>query len=168
MVWAPECGLDGEAYDLEPSSFFAHVIPGETDSAGEMLEIRVQQGSDLDNKSDGLWILVRDAKLVKEERLGVPITLDGTESALVRMNLYLNETCEPSRTETPVNYEARAGTITFRNLYAPSVSEREVEIAASFRDVELVDPAAPAARRAILSGDFRFLYNRGRPAQRFP
>ncbi len=34
--------------------------------------------------------------------------------------------------------------------------------------VERVDPSDPDVRFATLSGRFEFLFNRGRPAQRFP
>ena len=41
------------------------------------------------------------------------------------------------------------------------------ETAAVFTNVELVDQQDPLERRAVLDGDFRFLFERGRPPQLF-
>lgn len=160
-VTAPGCELDMASYDMEPTFFGA-------DAVEEMLEIRIQRGSDLETFSDGLTILVTDAGRVRADLLGVPIELTGEADALVQMNVYLNGTCKPERSELPVNYEAVNGSIVFENIYAPELTEDDVETEANFDDVLFVDPANPEERNAVLSGYFRFLHNRGRPAQRFP
>lgn len=160
-VNAPSCELDMADYDLDPTFFGA-------DPVEELLEIRIQRGSDLEAYSDGLGILVRDAKRVRAELIGIPIELTGEADALVQMSFYLNETCPPDRRTGPVHYEAVAGLIVFENIYAPTLTEDDVETAARFNDVSFVDPESPDERHARLSGRFRFLYTRGRPAQRFP
>lgn len=160
-VTAPSCGLEMAGYDLEPTFFGA-------DPVEELLEIRIQRGSDLETYSDGLGVLVRDAKQVRSEWIGIPIELTGDSEALVQMNFYLDETCPPDRRTGPVNYEAVAGFIVFENIYAPTLTEDDVETAARFDDVSFVDPERPEERHARLSGRFRFLHTRGRPAQRFP
>jgi hypothetical protein len=163
QVSAPECGLEGEPFDLAPSFFAA-------DPVEEILEIRVQRGSDFEDTSDGLLITVRDANQVKE-RLGEPLAIGAAGSnALVELSLYLNATCT-DRFEAPPVFVGRAGTITFSSIYAPQVSESEVETAATFTNVQFDDGRDPGGRdmrNATLSGEFRFLFNRGRPIQRFP
>lgn len=160
-VTAPECGgLDGSEYSLKPSFFAGASVEGQ-------LEIRIQRGSDLEDKSDGLVVLIKDADMVKRDLLGTPIEL--TEDGLVQMSLYLNDSCPPSISRGPVNFRSVAGSITFQNIYAPNVDSGDVETAARFENVLLVEDADNvAAGQAFLSGHFRFLYNRGRPAQRFP
>jgi len=161
IVNAPSCDLSAASYDLEPTFFGAQPVL-------DHLEIRVQRGSDLDIRSDGILILVQDPDEIRESLLGAPITLGSEFDSAVRMSLYLGETCPVERSENPVNYEAESGTIVFDNMYAPSVDEEDVEIAARFTDARLVDRSDPDTRNATLNGEFRFLYTRGRPAQRYP
>ena len=158
---APGCELEMADYSMDPTFFGADPIEG-------MIEMRIQHGSDLETFSDGLTILVTDASRVRADLLGVPIELTGEADALVQMNVYLNGTCPPERGDLPVNYQAVSGNIVFQNIYAPELTEDDVETAARFDDVLFVDPANPEMRNAVLSGHFRFLHNRGRPAQRFP
>jgi len=158
-VTALSCGLDGADYDLQPTFFGSSPVE-------EQLEIRVQRGSDLEGKSDGIAILVADAALVRGELLGTQLPFE--EGGMVRMNVYLNGSCPVDRRHGPVNYEAVSGSILFDNIYAPLLTEDDNEVAARFEDVLLVDPVAAETRNALLSGHFRFLHNRGRPAQRFP
>lgn len=160
-VNAPSCDLNMADYSLDPTFFGA-------DPVEDMLEIRIQRGSDLETFSDGLTVLVLDAKTVRADLIGVPIELTGEADALVQMNVFLNDTCPTGRGDAPVNYEAVNGSIVFQNIYAPELTEDDVETAARFDDVLFVDPDDPEVRNAVLSGEFRFLHNRGRPAQRFP
>jgi hypothetical protein len=162
IVNAPDCEMNNAAYDLQPTFF------GGDDAVDDQLELRVQRGSDLENKSDGLLIHIFDPAAIRLERLGQPIALTGEASSPVHMGLYLNESCPITRTSVPANYAAVSGTITFLNLYAPTVDEDDVETVAHFSAVRLIDRSAPDVRWAELSGSFRFLFNRGRPAQRFP
>lgn len=166
-VWAPSCGLEGADYALDPSFFAADP---RVDGA-DLLQIRVQRGSDHADVSDGLIVDVTGASAV-HDMLGTPIGLGEGPDGLVSMTLYLNATC-PFRVgdpdEIPVAYVSTEGTITFESIYAPDAEESTgKEIAATFADVLLVDPSAPEERRATLEGDFRFIFSRGRPAQPFP
>lgn len=147
-------------YDLSPTVFFAQATE-------QLLRIRVQRGGDLEVKSDGIAILVEDASLVKEEHLGEALSLvPGTEPR-IDMSVYLNESCEPGRDQTPVVLGAVSGTIRFDKIYAPQVKKDEVEISVTIENARFEDPRN-ADRWAELSGDFDFLYVRGSPAQRFP
>ena len=160
-VNAPECGLTMSPFELD-LTFFG------SDTVEEQLEIRLQLGSDFEVFSDGLSILVRDAALVRGELIGVPIELTGDEEDLVQMVFYLNDTCPPGRRDPPVAYQAAAGFIVFQNIYAPELTDDDVENAARFTDVLFVDPSEPDVRNALVTAEFRFLHTRGRPAQRFP
>ncbi|MCS6800185.1 MAG: hypothetical protein NZ898_16965 [Myxococcota bacterium] len=159
-VTAPACGLRDRAYDLHPDFFGAAHVLGR-------LSIRIQRGSDFEDKSDGLVLLVDDVARVHAQALGRPMSLDDPRTP-VRMSLYLNETCHPSRGRTPVGMVAVGGTIEFGGIYLPGGGDEELETAGRFDAVRLVDPAAPESTHAELSGHFRFPYRRGRPAQRFP
>lgn len=167
QVWAPTCGLDGADYDLDPSFFSADPLADDAD----LLEIRVQRGSDRPEVSDGLLVHVNEASTV-HEMLGTPIDLSDTgPGALAQMTLYLNDTCpfeigDPS--QPPIAYVSAGGTLTFTAIFAPEVDDSGKAITATFEDVLLVDAADPAERRAVLSGDFDFIFSRGRPAQPFP
>lgn len=162
LVSAPPCELEGSSYSLDPTFFAA----GE--AAEGALEIRVQRGSDLESFSDGIALLVLDPEDIQRNRLGEAIPIRPVFDNPVRMSFYLNETCAIGRDETPVNYEAVDGDIVFSRIYAPTVGGDDVETAAEFRGVLFQDPRSPIERSAVLSGNFRFLFSRGRPAQRFP
>lgn len=167
QVWAPTCGLMGDAYDLHPTFFGADApAPG-----SDLLSIRVQRGSDLLGNSDGILVTVNGASKVYS-MLGTPITLSDASDALVGMSLYLNETCPPvigDPAHPPINYVARGGTITFTSIYAPDASGSGKETAATFDNVTFfANPNMPGNQHAVLSGYFRFIFSRGRPAQPFP
>ncbi len=148
------------SYDLGPTAFFAQAVE-------QLLRIRVQRGSDLEVKSDGIAVLVTDATLVKREFLGQSIDVSSPSGPRVDVSVFLNETCPPGRDRTPVALSAVSGTVRFEQLYAPKVNKEEVEIDAYLEDMRFEDPRNPA-RWAELSGHFNFLYVRGSPAQRFP
>jgi hypothetical protein len=163
IVSAPECEIDGE-YDLEPDFFVAEAIDHAT-------EIRIQRGSDWEVYSDGMIIFVYDATEAAAMP-GATLQIGPREegSQLVDITFYLNETCRvmARRDDTPVALRATGGTITFDKIYAPLADERVVETDAVLTDVTFLDEYSPSPRTATLSGTFTFLYNRGRPAQRFP
>lgn len=153
------CEVQGR-YDLSPTAFFAQATE-------QLLRIRVQRGSDLEVKSDGLAVLVEDATLVKRMYLGRTIDVAPDSKPRVDLSLFLNESCPPGRDATPVVLSAVSGSIRFDEIYAPQVNEDEVQIKAELEGVRFEDPRN-AERWAELSGDFDFLYVRGSPAQRFP
>ena len=160
QVWAPECDLDGEPFELNPT-FFAMQPSGSV----EIIDIVVQRGSDLKSFSDGLSIFIREPEMLKETMLGSEIDLQMLDGP-VQMTLYLNATC-PGFPIIPVVYAAVSGTIRFDSLYVPWLENDTRETSATFTEVELVDHQDPDERRAVLSGDFRFLFERGMPPQLF-
>ena len=160
QVWAPECGLNGEPFDLNPT-FFAM----QPSRSVEIIDIVVQRGSELKSYSDGISVFIREPELVKESMLGMEIEL-GDLGAPVEMTLYRNATC-PGIARIPVVYGAVSVTIRFEELYVPWIGNDTKETDAVFTDVELVDRQDPDERRAVLNGDFRFLFERGMPPQLF-
>lgn len=159
-VWAPDCGLEGEVFDLQPD-FFAM----QPSASVEIIDILVQRGSDLPSFSDGLAIFIREPELLKDSMLGTELDL-ALLDAPVEITLYLNATC-PGIPRLPVVYRSISGTIRFDSLYVPWEDNETGETAAVFTDVELVDTQEPDERRAVMSGDFRFLFERGLPPQLF-
>jgi len=160
QVWAPECGLEGEPFSLEPD-FFAM----QPSTSVEIIDIRIQRGSDLPNLSNGISVFIAEPEMVKDEMLGVDLEIELLDSP-VEMTLYLNSTCS-RLSQLPVVYRAVSGTIRFDELFVLWVSNDNELTSAVFTDVEFVDTADRDNRRAVLSGDFSFLFERGRPAQNF-
>jgi hypothetical protein len=157
MVTAPGCDLENEPYSLLPTFFGGEVL-----DVDDQLEIRIQRGGNLEGFSDGVRILVKDPTTLRESMLGaaIPLSAEGP----VDVNLYLNETCPVEFDRVPINLEAVSGSITFTSLYAPEVSTDDVVIEATFDGTF----AGAEGWSATLAGQFRFLFNRGRPAQRYP
>lgn len=160
QVWAPDCGLDGQPFELNPS-FFAM----QPSASVEVIDIVVQRGSDLPSFSDGIAVFIAEPEMLKDSMLGTELDFELLESP-VEMTLYLNATC-PGLVELPVVYRAVSGTIRFDELYVPWVDNETKETSAVFTNVELVDNQDPEERRARLDGSFRFLFERGMPAQLF-
>ena len=159
-VWAPGCGLNGEPFALNPD-FFAM----QPSASVEIIDIVVQRGSDLQSYTDGISVFIRDPQILKESMLGTDIAFGGLE-APVEMTLFLNATC-PGLARLPVVYGAVSGTIRFEELFVPWMDNDTKETVAVFTNVELIDNKDPDERRAVLDGDFRFLFERGLPAQYF-
>jgi hypothetical protein len=151
--------LEGN-YQLHPTVFFA-------ESAEELLKIRIQRGSDVEVRSDGLSVLVEDAALVKRMYLDQSVQVALEDEPRIDLSIYLNETCPAERDRTPVALAAVSGTVRFTAIYAPEVRKNQVRIAAELTNVRFEDPRVED-RFALLTGHFDFLYVRGSPAQRFP
>jgi hypothetical protein len=160
QVWAPDCGLDGQPFELNPS-FFAM----QPSSSVEIIDIIVQRGSQLQSFSDGIAVFIGDPESLKNSMLGTEIEFQLLDSP-VEMTFYLNDTC-PGIARIPVVYRAVSGTIRFDALFVPWLENETKETSAIFTDVELVDTQEPERRRAILSGYFTFLFERGLPPQLF-
>lgn len=160
QVWAPDCGLDGQPFELNPS-FFAM----QPSASVEVIDIVVQRGSDLPSFSDGIAVFIAEPEMLKDSMLGTELDFALLASP-AEMTLYLNATC-PGLVELPVVYRAVSGTIRFDALYVPWVDNETKETSAVFTNVELVDNQDPEQRRARLDGSFRFLFERGMPAQLF-
>ncbi len=180
---AKECWFD--AYDLRPD-FFAAVPYRST------LQMRVQRGTDLQEVSDGLAVLVEDVSLVRDDLLGKPldVTLSpgvlppGSDFALpppegqpaIHLSLYLQRSCHNQN----VILYAVDGSVTFHSLF--SGDPNEAEAAEKYTDAEfdvwMGDPRdAPVGKRADeipkelqsrVTGFFRFYFERGQPGQPFP
>jgi hypothetical protein len=160
QVWATDCGLDGAPFELNPN-FFAM----QPSTSAEIVDIVIQRGSDLPSFSDGLAVFIAEPEMLKDSMLGSEIDLELLESP-VEMTLYLNATC-PGITRLPVVYRSVSGTILFEELYVPWIDNETKETSAIFTNVELVDTEEPEERHARLDGSFRFLFERGKPAQFF-
>jgi hypothetical protein len=154
-----DCRPEGP-YQLRPTTFFA-------EAAEQVLDLRVQRGSDTEMLSDGVSVLIDDAALVKRSLLEMDLPIGVDVEPRIELSFYLNETCPAERDKTPVALGAVSGSIRFSEIYAPRVDKDEVRIAAVLTNVRFEDPRN-AARWAVLSGNFDFLYVRGSPAQRFP
>lgn len=161
-VSAPSCGIDpADPFELRPTFFAAEAFR-------ENLNIRLQGDGDAIDYANVLYVTVLDASEVSRSMLGAPLEIGDMLESPVRMSLALNETCDfHDRTTTPVSFQAVSGTIVFTSIYAPEVSDEKL-IEATFDAVHFIDPADPATRYADLTGSFRFLWSRGRPAQEFP
>ena len=146
-------------WELRPTAFFA-------DAPEQLLSLRIQRGSDVVVRSDGLALLVEDAALV-QSKLEHDIEIGRDTPPVIDVTLYLNESCPSERDKTPVALSAVRGTIRFHDIYAPRVSKEKVRIAAELTNVRFEDPRNPA-RWAELNGQFDFLYTRGSPGQLFP
>lgn len=160
QVWAPDCGLNGEPFELNPD-FFAM----QPSASVEIIDIIVQRGSDIQSYTDGISVFIRDPQMVKGSMLGAEIDLGGL-AAPVEMTLYLNATC-PGIARIPVVYGAASGTIRFDELYVPWMHNETEETVAVFTNVVLVDNKDADERRAVLDGEFRFLFEEGLPTQYF-
>ena len=168
-------------FDLRPDFFAA---PPYRDT----IQLRVQRGSDLQEVSDGLAILVNEVPSIRESQLGtaLPVGLPpllvneiapGAQQGappLVSMALYLQFSCH---NQNSVLY-AVGGTITFEKLFSgdPNESVGEEKITKATLDVVLADPGDadpgtldfPPGTTSQLIGDFEFLFQRGQPGQPFP
>jgi hypothetical protein len=164
VINVPQCELLDEPYSLQPSFWGGELV------VDDQLEIRMQRSGALESASDGIRILVRDPTRVKRELIGTPIdlaTLDPFQPA-VRMSLYLNETCPVEFTRIPVNYESISGSVTFAAIYAPEVDDQDFRITMTFENVRFEADMRSEDHFAVMDGDMDFLFNRGRPAQRYP
>lgn len=170
---------DGE-FDLNPSFFGAD--PGENN-----MFIRLQRGSNLAEKSDGLLIVINDVSAIRGNLLGQPIDRVGVpvgvnppgqpieprEPPLVSMTLYLNNTCGTQNAAL----SSVAGSMTFTSLFSGDIDERnaddrlsEASFTATFADPRSrqVDGTYPPGEASEITGWFRFFFQRGQPAQPFP
>ena len=160
IVNAPGCGIMNGAFDLRPNFFVADEFEG-------TLDLRLQHGGDFEFLSNGMSIFVADAAR-EANRLGTPISVHPEAEDGIRMNFYLHKDCTLDRNRLPVHYVGIEGEVIFESIYAPELNENQLETTARFQNVRFVDLSRPEERFAILSGEFSFLYNRGRPAQRYP
>jgi len=168
-------------FKLSPDFFAAN--PDQQESLG----IRVQRGDNIEDVSDGLYVLVNDLGEVRQHLkeaipVGMPrgVTPPGVPIKLVEnppkvsLALYLHNTCHQ---QNGTIYSV-SGTITFNSLFSGDPNESSSEnrltdatFTADFADPrELADAPDDAAKTAITSpvvGSFHFYFQRGQPAQPF-
>lgn len=176
---APDCWQG--PFDLKPD-FFAAVPFRDT------LQIRVQRGSDLQELSDGLQVLVNDVSGIRELELGKPVEVGLAPQLLsaiapgieqgpaprVAMSLGLQYSCH---NQNLVLY-ALSGSVTFDALFSadPNESVGSEKLTRARFDVLMADPRdaipgtvdVPASLTSRVSGDFKFYFQRGQPGQPFP
>lgn len=168
------------AFDLQPDFFAANPYRGES------LQIRVQRGDNNQEASDGLTVLVNDLKTVRSTAmLGKPIPvglptgvappgqpLTGRPEPLVSLSLYLHQTCHEQNSAT---YSV-SGEITFHSLFSgdPNEEDSDARLTDASFDVQFADPRdlVDAPDPALVTsddvtGNFRFFFQRGQPAQPF-
>ena len=171
-------------FNLNPDFFAANPFRDES------LIIRVQRGDDLQELSDGLYVVVNNLQEKREMlesqgsvdvSVGLPpdIEVIGTGSDMssftptdVSLALYLHSTCH---TVNGAVYSI-SGNITFTSLFSgdpnePDADDRltEATFSAQFADPRQLtgDAAQNAAVTSTVNGQFRFFFQRGQPAQPF-
>lgn len=159
-VKADDCKLDTPSYQLHPTFFAAQILEG-------FLEIRLQHEGDNEILSDGIRMLVLDPTGIKKNKLGMELAVANSPQAPIQLTLYLNHTCPKYRFENTVSMIAVSGSGKFSAIYAPDVNE-ESEIAFELKSIQFENASQNVERTALLSGNARFPYARGRPQQRFP
>jgi hypothetical protein len=172
-----DCNVDVPEYSLRPSFFAADYITNLGAFDGQespFATIRVQRGSYRESLSDGLLISLYDVNAIARDHLGEPIELtavDEDRERLVDITFYAGQTCDAGYPDefwrVPGNLHAVGGTITFLALHAPDLDGGDTEISAILDNAEFATDR-PDQRHAVLSGSFRFFYQRGAPAQSFP
>ncbi len=167
-VFAPECSrTPNRDYELLPTYFSA-------EASGNSTQIRIQRTSGDPNVTDGVFIQVIDATRVARELLNVPIPVGPSvgPGGVVAMTFHYNQSCFSDYSmsvQKPSQYVgAESGTLTFSQIYAPRVDANQLVVRGTFENVEFRDRAVGGRLEATLSGTFDFIFNRGRPAQRFP
>ena len=171
--------VDGP-YNLAPSFFAANPF-----LRADTMEFRLQRGDDIVDFSDGLIGLIRGVENIREFGLGKALPLGVTDATLpfgspkthvippVTLSLYLHDYCHP-RTGTVYSV---SGTITFTALYRGDLNETnpdnlltEAHFDANMTDPRLIrrDGTYPPEFISRVTGNFRFLFQRGQPAQPFP
>jgi len=161
VINVPQCDITNQAYDLAPTFWAGEFV------VDDQLELRMQRSGAIESASDGIRLLVQEPTRIKQELLGVPIDLSEV-TPMVSMSLYLNDTCPVEFTRIPVNYESVSGTVTFQAMYAPELDDNDLRITASWTGVRFEADARSGVHNADIDGALDFVFNRGRPAQRYP
>ncbi|HRI68112.1 MAG TPA: hypothetical protein PK156_27940 [Polyangium sp.] len=173
------------SYDLQPDFFAA--VPSQ-----DSVNIRVQRGTDIQEVSDGLAVLIEDLGKVHEGWIDKPMVVTLSPGILppgatfpspppegqppVHVALYMQKSCHNQNT---VLY-AIGGSVTFHSLFSGDLNEDNA--AEKFTDAEFsvwmgdprdapVGKAAdqiPAENQSQVTGFFRFYFERGQPGQPFP
>ncbi len=174
----PDCWQG--AFELGPD-FFASVPFRDTQ------QLRVQRGSDIQEVSDGVAILVNDTPKVRDELLGQDIAVGLPRQLLdeiapgvskdapeVSLALFLQFSCH---NQNVVLY-AVEGSIRFDSLFSgdPNETSGAEKLTEANFDVMVGDPrdadpdtlVVPDDKKSPLTGRFQFHFQRGQPGQPFP
>jgi hypothetical protein len=169
------------AFDLGPTFFGANAFNR------DKLSIRIQRGDNGQEVSDGLEVSIQDLQTLRKEFLNqaVDVALPpgvhppgsdwpvATEPTMVSLGLYLHDTCHA---QNGALY-AVSGTITFERLFSGNPNETngddrltEATFEANFADPRNADVYGnfDEADLSVVTGWFRFYFQRGQPAQAFP
>lgn len=167
-------------FSLEPTFFGANPYM-------DSQTIRIQRGDNIEEVSDGLIVLVKDTSKIRNESLGQELDVGmppgvappGQPIKLVpnppkvHLSLYLHDSCHE---QNGALYSV-AGKITFDSLFSGDPNEEssddrltEARFDATFADPRHLTPEGDVdpERASLVSGWFRFYFQRGQPAQPFP
>jgi hypothetical protein len=186
QLYMADC-WDG-ALDLQPTFFGANAFTPQ-----DSMLIRVQRGERGVEVSDGVMLSVDDVSTVRSEMLGqelqlglpIGVTPPGVpvryvaDPAKVSISLYLYETCHVQNG----SLYAYDGWIRFDSLFSGDRNETNAEdrlteatFEAYMADPREMDydaegnpsPNDGEGRSSVVTGNFRFYFQRGVPAQPFP
>jgi hypothetical protein len=173
------------SFSLDPTFFAAQP------HFDEAVMIRVQRGDGIEEVSDGLLVTVTDVAGIRAGQLGVPLDVGmpvgvrppgfpikpNPNPPKVSLSLYLQESCHLQN----ATLYSIDGTITFHSLFSGDPNEGDAEdrlthaeFSANFADPRKAIPSDserlqfPPEVESQVSGFFRFYFQRGQPAQRFP
>lgn len=167
-------------FDLQPDFFATNPFEGTQ-------QIRIQRGDRMVELSDGLAILVTEVPLIRGSMLGQDVRVGlprgvappgqvvefNPDPPPVSMTLYLNDSCHAQNSAV----YAIDGTIRFSSLFSGDTRETraedrltEAEFTAVFADPRDLSPVAEPNPDllSVVTGSFRFFFQRGQPAQPFP
>jgi hypothetical protein len=162
-------------FDLSPDFFAANPSP-----MSDSLIIRVQDGDNIEEMSDGLTVVVNRLPEVRGQvgsaievglppgvhPPGVPLEYDA-DPPEVSLALYLHGSCHG---QNGTVYSI-SGNITFTSLYSgdPNEGDADQRLTEARFDATFVDPRnlQNPNERSLVEGYFRFFYQRGQPAQPF-
>lgn len=166
-------------FDLGPNFFAANPF------REEHLIIRVQRGDAIEERSDGLTVLVNDLQELRQRSgepvsIGLPVGVAPPGTPIVEtetppkvsLTLYLHNSCHLQNAAI----HSLSGEIVFNALYSgnPAESHADRRLTEATFEAQMADPRQLAAGEpaadvtSTVRGYFRFYYERGQPAQPFP
>jgi hypothetical protein len=168
-------------FDLGPTFFGANAYNR------DQLVIHVQRGDNGQEVSDGLEVSIRDLQGIRKDSLGQPVDVAlppgvrptgsdwpvDADPAKVSLALYLHDTCHA---QNGALY-AVSGKVTFKHLFNgdPNESSGDARLTEASFEADFADPRDAAvdgtfddSSISVVTGWFRFYFQRGQPAQPFP
>lgn len=178
-LYVKDCWANAK-FDLDPT-FFG------TNPFQDTQSIRIQRGDNQEEVSDGLNVLIDKVGQIRkspgsEVKVGLPkgVTPPGVpvvfdpDPPIVHLALYLNDSCHQ---QNGTIYSI-SGTIIFHSLFSGDLNESNADdryTDAEFHDVSFADPrqltpgttTVDPGKTSLVSGWFKFYFQRGQPAQPF-